>query len=164
MNPTRAFLVLLVAATATLHARAQSAQSRIGLQKDAAQARYSLDLETHFFRHATGKFDTEEATEMGGWNVFLGSETLLVLVTIQGLAFPIGGAPSLDLRARSGRQMLGHKWVSLRKAYFSESGRATIPFLIYGAGACNPIEVTAVLQIRGRRQKVRREIRLACGE
>jgi hypothetical protein len=161
MKPTRALVVLSVAATGTLPAHAEAPQPRSEIRNET---RHHLELRAHFFRHATGKFDTEDATTVGGWNTFISSEAVLVLVTISGPSFPRGRGASLHLLARSGRQVLARKWLSLRYGYFSESGEATIPFLIHGAGVCNTIEVDVVLQVGGRRQKLRREIPLACGE
>jgi hypothetical protein len=161
---TALFFVLYGVTTAALPADASPRQPRRGGQSGSGKHRYGLDLRAHFFQHATGKIDVEDATRVGGWNVFLRSEVVLVLVTISGPSFPIGDGASLELVARSGRQRLERKWISLRRGYFSETGRATIPFLIPGAGLCTTIEVFAELRIRGERQKIRREIPLACGE
>jgi hypothetical protein len=160
----RLLVPLFLATTATLPASGQQGQPQSRARNEPARSRHTLALRTHFFRHATGKFDTENAPDVGGWNVFISSEIVLVLTTIAGPAFQTSDNASLALVARGGGQILGQKWFSLRQAYFSETGHVTIPYLVFGVGVCSPIEVTAVLQVRGRRQKVRQEIPMACGE
>jgi len=120
-------------------------------------------IRSRFFLHESGALETEEASRAGGQNMMVKAEALLVMVDLSGPQFPVGKGAALDFTVTSGRTRLVHRWQSLEQKYVSDSGRVTLPFLVYGVG-CEPIKISATLVIAGKRSAQHVVIPLACGE
>jgi hypothetical protein len=116
-----------------------------------------------FFLHESGDLEAEEASRAGGSNMMVRAEALLILVDLAGPRFPIGKGGSLDIVVTSGKTRLYHRWQSLEQNYVSDSGRVTLPFLVYGV-ACEPIKILATLAASGKRKTRTMVIPLGCGE